>query len=83
MKVSETDECEIKGDEWKKLSDQAKETLSKEVRSSEGAVRQGFSDLPHERRHKGEGHRSAEEMLQQKEFKKASKDKDALKKARW
>ena len=25
MKVSETDECEIKGDEWKKLSDQANE----------------------------------------------------------
>ena len=25
MKIRETDECEIKGDEWKKLSDQAKE----------------------------------------------------------
>ena len=29
MKVSETDECEIKGDEWKKLSDQAKEPCQK------------------------------------------------------
>ena len=29
MKVSETDECEIKGDEWKKLSDQAKELCQK------------------------------------------------------
>ena len=29
MKVSETDECEIEGDEWKKLSDQAKEPCQK------------------------------------------------------
>ena len=69
VKLSKKGECEIEGDEehhvsaveWKKLSDQAKGTLPKQVRSSEGAVRQGCGDLPRERRHKGEGRRSAEE----------------------
>ena len=61
MKFSETDECEIKGDEWKKLSDQAKEPCQKKYEAVKAQYDQGSSDLPHERRHKGEGHRSAEE----------------------
>ena len=57
-------------------------TLSVEVRSSEGAVRQGSSDLPHEWQHKKKEKGTAalrKETLQLKGFKKASKDKDALK----
>ena len=61
--------------------DQSSEgTLSIEVRSSEGAVRQGSSDLPHKRRHKGEGHRGAEEgNAATVRVQKDSKDKDAPK----
>ena len=49
-------------------------TLPKEVRSSEGAVRQVSGDLPRERRPA-----LRKETLQLKEFKKACKDKDAPK----
>ena len=80
MKVSETDECENKGDEWKKLSDQAKEPCQKKYE----AVKAQYDRDPvifltnGGTKEKGTA-ALRKETLQPKEFKKASKDKDAPK----
>ena len=60
------------GDEWKKLSDQAKEPYQKEYEAAKGQCDRDLAIFPCERRHKGEGHRSKKETLQLKESKKAS-----------
>ena len=61
MKVSEKDECEIKGDEWKKLSDQAKEPCQKKYEAVKAQCDRETATFLTKRRHQGEGHRSAEE----------------------
>ena len=80
MKVSETDECEIKGDEWKKLSDQAKELCQKKYEAVKAQHDRDPATFLTNGGTKEKGNAAlGKETLQLEEFKKASKDKDAPK----
>ena len=79
VKVSETHECEIKSDEWKKLSDQAKEPCQKMYEAVKAQYdRDPSIFLTNGTKEKGTA-ALRKETLQLKKCKKASKDKDAPK----